>query len=305
MTSKTVHFQANDQEFSIEGNSSDRYLNAAQAEFAGFALLAALARMNVPSGGTILDVGANIGLSVIALSLAAPSARIIAFEPSPVNLKYLRRNIDANGIKNVTIVEKAVSDNRGELLFHEASSGSGSHVFSSSHIGSGAGTISVEKTTIDDSIVDLSSPVSLIKIDVEGHEPNVLAGASRTIVRDSPLIFMEFNSWCLTAMGGHNPATFARAIWNHFSVLEYCNGNLSDAKIDAFSFVHRNLIERGCVDDMVLRYRAGSAFPSLQELSWPEEAVVLLKATPAGNERPQNSANAISYLRKLIKRRAP
>lgn len=258
----------------IEAGASDPYLKDLASHATALAPLAAMAKRVVPPGGCILDVGANIGLSAITLSLARPDCRIIALEPSPSNLRFLHRNLIENDIHNVTVVDVAASDGPGELRFCESYFGAGSHVSSSGNGEPVEHSISVRTDSIDAIVASLGvTSVSLVKIDVEGHEPNVLAGARGVVLRDNPTIHMEFNSWCLSAFGGHNPAAFAHAIWKYFEVLEADeSGNLNPVELDALSFLHRNLLERGCVDDIALRMRPRQNYPSLEDLTGTKNA---------------------------------
>src|SRR3989338_8733486 len=65
-------------------------------------------------GMTFVDVGANIGLfSLMAARQVGPTGKVYAFEPGADNCTLLRKNIEQNGYRNVTIVEKAVSEKPG------------------------------------------------------------------------------------------------------------------------------------------------------------------------------------------------
>ncbi len=78
----------------IHGNPDDPYFQNAQANADGLVPLARLVEQHVPSDGLMLDVGANIGLSSLVMAGVRPNARIVAFEPSPVNAALLRPEPD-------------------------------------------------------------------------------------------------------------------------------------------------------------------------------------------------------------------
>lgn len=118
-------------ETKIFGNAEDPYFQSVEGAAVGLQSLATAAS-RIPSDGTVLDVGANIGLSTILL--ARRFAKVIAYEPSPVNVGFLRENLAANGITNVTVEPVAVSNEAGTLRFHEAQFGAGSHVISQEHL---------------------------------------------------------------------------------------------------------------------------------------------------------------------------
>lgn len=121
----------------------------------------------------VFDVGANLGL--FALLFAQRGARIYAFEPSRRALALLRRNAEL--YPRITVMPFAVSAQPGSVSFIEKSMTNLS--------GLGEGGDMVEAVTLDqqDEIPDL------IKIDVEGFEHLVLAGATRHLRAGVPVLF--------------------------------------------------------------------------------------------------------------------
>lgn len=135
------------------------------------------------SGETVYDIGANVGVyTLIAAARAGTDGRVHAFEPLPENIRYLRRHLDLNAVKNVTVHECAVSDRTGTACF----SVHGSRM-------QGAlvpeGQLEVETITLDECGRKFSQP-SALKIDVEGAEMLVLRGGAETIARARPVILL-------------------------------------------------------------------------------------------------------------------
>ena len=131
--------------------------------------------------GTFIDVGANVGNHSIYFDLFC-GVDVIAFEPDMENFDYLLYNKDYNGCKNITTVNAAVSYKSGwcNTLTPEINKKG------TTLISEGEGNVPV--VTID----EFHKPnISLIKIDVEGGELNVLSGAKITIENDKPEIFIE------------------------------------------------------------------------------------------------------------------
>ena len=262
----------------LEGATDDPYFQSAEQHALGLDGLAALVAAQVPRASTVVDVGANIGLSTILLARSVQ--RVIAFEPSPVNLDYLRRNLASNGITNVGVVAAAVSDRPRTLRFHVAQFGAGSHVVAAGHVMSDAiATIEVPAVTLDEA---LTVPVSLLKIDAEGHEPDVLAGARAVLERDKPLIFTEINVWCLSAFAGHSPGAFVRTLFRAFDVGTPQPDGTVVPLPDGYGFLHDLVVRKQGMADVVLRPRPDVAMPSLPELAWPEPAVAALKQAQPG-----------------------
>ena len=112
------------------------------------------------------------------------------------------------------------------------------------------GTVACKSVRLDD--LDLGAP-AFIKIDVEGFEPNVLAGARRLIGEARSLIFMEFCPWTLL-LHHYDLHTFATAIRASFDVLQVLYREQSmPLPPDPQAFVHANTIHYKCVNDLLLR----------------------------------------------------
>ncbi len=256
----------------LEGAADDPYFQGVEQHASGLDGLAALVAAQVPRASTVVDVGANIGLSTILLARSVQ--RVIAFEPSPANLQYLRRNLASNGITNVEVVAAAVSDRPSTLRFHVAQFGAGSHVVAAGHVlNDGIATIEVPAVTLDGA---LTVPVSFIKIDAEGHEPDILAGARAVLERDKPIIYTEINVWCLSAFAGHSPGAFVRTLFRAFDVGTPQPDGTVVPLPDGYGFLHDLIVHNKGMADIVLRPRPNVAMPSLPELAWPEPAVAAL-----------------------------
>ncbi len=135
--------------------------------------------------GIAFDVGANIGFYSLILSKLVK--KVVAFEPEPMNLKLLNKNIHENKIRNIEVIGMAVSDNTSKLHLGLSTDNFGDHQINS--IDEDRKNITVESTNLDS---HMSQKVALLKIDTQGWEPKVIDGAKKLIIRDKPTIFMEF-----------------------------------------------------------------------------------------------------------------
>ena len=204
----------------------------------------AAAVKDLPHGSLCLDVGAHIGLTSLTIAALRPDCRVVAFEPLPQAQRCLRQNVSSNGIKNIELIEAAVGDVSSTISFDDH----------------GPWSVATRGTSVLSKIVrlddlELGSP-AFIKIDVEGFEPNVLAGARALIAKARPLILMEFNSWTLL-IHHYDVLTFAGAIWSTFDVLRMFAGERPlDPPPDPMGLVHMNLTQHGCVTDLLLRPKA-------------------------------------------------
>jgi FkbM family methyltransferase len=143
----------------------------------------------VVPGSTILDVGANIGVFTVAFArIATPTGRVLAFEPQTPVFELLSSNVEANCLANVSLYHAGVGQEAGTLnvpAMDYAADGNFGGVELSQDASQGT---SVEIITIDSLGLDACR---LIKIDVEGMEAQVIAGAGETIQRLRPIIYVE------------------------------------------------------------------------------------------------------------------
>jgi FkbM family methyltransferase len=140
----------------------------------------------------VFDVGAHIGYYTMILSSLLKSGKIIAFEPDKENLKYLKKNVKENSLKNVTIINKAVSNIVGDSLFYQdITTGRTSSLESDAWHPNAVKTRQevVSTITIDEAANQYGMP-SFIKCDVEGHELSVLKGAME-VLKNKPILFLE------------------------------------------------------------------------------------------------------------------
>lgn len=153
------------------------------------------------AGDIAVDVGGNLGYMTLHMARAVGiDGLVITFEPLPENVQRLRRHLDLNQASNVRVVQAAVGEQAGELpLYNPADQGTETHARGSLRPRDDADeTCTVPMVTLDE---EVDRPVRLIKIDVEGAEVGVLAGAKETIRRFRPHIIAEHNAERLGAFG--------------------------------------------------------------------------------------------------------
>jgi FkbM family methyltransferase len=141
-----------------------------------------------------IDVGANKGSYLWSLSRAAPRGRVVAFEPQPVLATYLAEACKACGLRNVVVEAAGVSREAGVATLAIPGSGASSPgaSFESSVSGSEpCRLIDVPTICLDDYFAGEKARIGAMKIDVEGHEFSVLAGAARLIETHRPTVVLE------------------------------------------------------------------------------------------------------------------
>jgi FkbM family methyltransferase len=156
--------------------------------------------------GAYLDVGANCG--VVAATLATlhkGSTQVVAFEPVPSTAARAAATFALNGLSAARLFQVAVGDQDGEIVIVEKEGHSGGA--SAVRHGEGAHGVRVPCRTLDNLVPILGlKDISLLKIDVEGFEPQVLQGAQQLLARQRPSVIYEYNApvgqggWTIEAM---------------------------------------------------------------------------------------------------------
>jgi FkbM family methyltransferase len=153
-------------------------------------------------GTWMLDVGANIGLMALPILHNVPESKVLSFEPSPNSAPWLERTIAGSGYRNRwRLVAKVAGASPGQATFfvspRQASYLDG--VVDTNRV-EGGSSVTVDATTLDAEWHALGNPeVSLLKIDVEGWEFQVLQGASELLNKQRPSILLEWNAVNLRA----------------------------------------------------------------------------------------------------------
>ncbi|MEO0426370.1 MAG: FkbM family methyltransferase [Pseudomonadota bacterium] len=147
------------------------------------AMLAAILA-SPPGEGLIVDIGANIGTHSLVLARGL-GRKVIAVEPNPEAQSLLRANIALNGLEDeVTVQTFALGARTSRGRLRQVQPGNLASVYIDE-----APEGEVEILRLDD--FDLNDRVALIKIDVEGHELQVIDGGLERIGRDLPDLYVE------------------------------------------------------------------------------------------------------------------
>jgi FkbM family methyltransferase len=145
----------------------------------------------IPPGGTVLDIGANVGWYSLNIAKTVPGVRVLAFEPIPDTFQNLVANIRLNGVTNVEACNFGLSDKAEEKVFYFCEDFSGSA--SAANIGERADAREVRCRVVrlDDFMDGRPEKVDFIKCDVEGAELMVFRGGQRFLSSQKPAILVE------------------------------------------------------------------------------------------------------------------
>lgn len=157
-------------------------------------------RRHLREGDCFVDVGANIGyFSLMASVLVGSTGRVVAIEPSHINLERLCGNLALNGCGNVAVVSLAASSSHGSLQINFPTPNNAGAA-SLRTIPSVAGNL-VLACPLDEVIEAQALRPSVVKLDVEGFELEALKGMKNTLVRFRPVVICELTDSFLREMG--------------------------------------------------------------------------------------------------------
>jgi FkbM family methyltransferase len=132
----------------------------------------------------ILDLGSNIGLSVLFFKSLYPEAKITGYEADPVIYKYLTKNVFGNGYTDVRLIDKAIWHENTTLDF--------------SSEGADAGRVDIDSGNVKVEAIDIleilkEQEFDYLKMDIEGAEEYVLPRC-RELLSNLKFIFIEYHS---------------------------------------------------------------------------------------------------------------
>ena len=139
-------------------------------------------RAYLKPGDTVVDVGANIGETVLTESLAVgPTGRVVAFEPHPRTFRFLGQNLDLNQVHNVEAHNLGLGERPGMVSFSDNKRDD------MNRVGGDARGLQVRIERLDKFAPE--ARVQLLKVDVEGYEKFVFAGAPELLKRTECVYF--------------------------------------------------------------------------------------------------------------------
>ncbi len=146
----------------------------------------------------LFDCGANFGFYSLFVSSMSKSNKIYSFEASPSTYLDFKRNITLNNYNNIRSFNLAISDKTGlEIELVESKNDWESSISNTNF--EITNKIKIKTKILDDFVEEnlecFSDFITIIKLDIEGHEMYALNGASRFIKKFSPLIIIEFSKF--------------------------------------------------------------------------------------------------------------
>lgn len=181
-----------------------------------------------------IDIGANIGYHTLFAASILTKGHVFAIEPQPRLCNQIKKSLDSNNFKNITIINKALGDKNDTLKLYIRDENIGSSsIGDNSNIGmcDVSSTELVSVARLDDIMCKVPR-IDVIKIDIEGYEFEALTGARSLLKKFHPAIFLELSPMFYES--DYHGKT--EAFINFLVELEYSFYDLEDKKFDPIAW---------------------------------------------------------------------
>lgn len=149
-----------------------------------------------PRGGTIVDIGANIGVVTLDWMTRLLKVRVQAYEPHPATFAMLRANIEANDLASrIATYPEAVGGRAGAITLRAAGPSMETTAYGVGTTARALAEFSVPMVALDMVIERCvgDGPIGLVKIDAEGAEAEILEGARAQTLKEIPQFVIEYH----------------------------------------------------------------------------------------------------------------
>lgn len=215
-----------------------------------------LLKQELRRGMTCLDIGSNIGYyALLEQKMVGREGKVITIEPSLLNFSYLRKNLSQNGFGDLESYNFALSSHDGHTNFLMAAKSNLSKIVDASESPQDGVVVTVPAMTLDSFAAEHGlDGLDLLRMDVEGHEDEILRGGLQTIERYGPILLVEVHE---DLMGLDKTCDFLRSLQDIGYEIKYCIPRHLDYPIIG----SRGDIKEITVDQLIARLRADS-FPN-------------------------------------------
>jgi FkbM family methyltransferase len=130
----------------------------------------------------VVDIGAH--MAFFTVKIARQVKKVVAFEPDPLNFSFMTFNIKNNDLTNVAAFDYALAGEKGFMFLKRG------NYLRESRLTMSSTEIRVKVRTLDDAMTELGTRPTMVKIDAEGYEMEILRGAERTLTQYRPSVMI-------------------------------------------------------------------------------------------------------------------
>jgi len=165
-------------------------------------------KKNIKEGDIVLDLGAHIGyFTCLFAQLVGKSGKVFSFEPEPNNFKLLKKNVEVNGYKHVTIEQKAVSDVKNMIKMYISNSPKDHRIYDTHD---GKESIQIESVRLDEYFKDFDGKINVIKSNIQGADFAAFQGMKSIIEKSKSnmILALEYNPAMIKEFGSGDSEEF-------------------------------------------------------------------------------------------------
>jgi len=153
-------------------------------------------KTNLKTGMVCLDIGSNIGYyTLLESKIVGDQGNVIAIEPSPINFRYLQKNLQLQNTKNVEAYNFAAGNSDGKIRFFISNKSNRSRTIAPSEVVSTSKNENIIEVPVKRLDIFLEekglNKLDFLRMDVEGFELNVYEGIRKTVRKFKPIIQIE------------------------------------------------------------------------------------------------------------------
>jgi FkbM family methyltransferase len=219
----------------------------------------------VKPGDTVVDAGANVGYyTLIASRLVGDEGKVYAFEPEPESFALLQKNVRLNGLTNVVLEQKALSNRKGVIKLFIATRNKGDHRIYQPE-GESRRSVDVEAVRLDEYFEGQGRRIDVLKTDTQGADGLILEGMTGLLEgrTDGPAILMEFWPHALKTMGSDPGELLSMLQSYHYQFYDFhSNRNIALARAEPADVLAMNPIRETQAQTDLLLLRGGRGLPS-------------------------------------------
>lgn len=207
--------------------------------------------LNLEENAVIFDIGANVGVMTLQFSQMVPKGKVYAFEPTHYAYKKLTKNVSLNPqlAERIQTIQTFVTspEKKDETIIAYSSwkiDGSRAEKQHPIHGGTNMSTEGVGAITLDDFCEKENiQRIDFVKIDTDGHEPDVFAGAKNTVSKFRPKIIFEIGLYVMKERG------IEFSFYNdYFTQLNYMLYNSKNLKLIDINNYDQAIPQKGTID---------------------------------------------------------
>ena len=173
---------------------------------------------SIPVGGTVVDIGANIGtFTLMAARKAGEGGRVYAIEPIARNVQSICAGVLGNGFRNVSVLPVAASGEFGVVPILRNENSSNGIVDTQSDPRYADALVPTQRL---DFLLHGIDRLDVIKMDIEGHEPMAWPGMESLVRRYRPVIFSEFSPVAIRNHSRVAPESYLQSLFSHARTIE-------------------------------------------------------------------------------------